>query len=409
MSTEEKLRVLGDPSGKQDSKYWNEWFQVVCGDDHRSFEWYTDPSEVARVLRSCNCADVENPRMIHPGSGNSLTPVKLRDDYSFPHKHVVVDIANVALEEMKQVHDKLSNIENTSSIEYLLGNVLNPPLPLDDNSFDVWVDKGLLDALFKDFETSSISQCNTLFEEAHRLLRPGFGLLLVVTMAEDHSLLLILDNWGRLLKEGTAGWTPHLTVHELEPVSGDMRPFGFTMTKALSDVDAKESDKAYLMWHPIIGAMEQLELGDDAFDIVKIRCEQSRQEFRSKLCKSDENMMLATIEIKPWDAEVDLNAVGQLVTGADWVLAEGRPICPKWQPFDENGREKIKIVPVGYGISKLVLKCVIDSDDLDNFTEALREWDGGGIAEDGVQSVDVDWDKTFRIVDLPSIASVNRS
>jgi translation elongation factor EF-1beta len=348
--------------------------------------------------------------MIHPGSGNSLTPVKLRDEHSFPHKHVVVDISDVALEEMKQVHDKRSNTENATSIEYILGNVLDPPLPLDDDSFDVWVDKGLLDALFKDSETLSTSQCNTLFEEAHRLLRPGFGLLLVVTMAEDHSLSLLLDNWGRLLQDGTACWTPQLRVHELEPASGDMRPFGFTMTKASSDVDAsKQVDKACLMWHPIIGAVEQLELGDDALNTVKSRCEQSRQEFRSKLCKSDETMMLATIEIKPWDAEADLNAIGQLVTKSNWFLAEGRHICPKWQPFHENGREKIKIVPVGYGISKLVLKCVISSDDLDDFAEVLREWDGGGIAEGGVQSVDVDWDQTFQIVDLPSIARFNRS
>jgi translation elongation factor EF-1beta len=407
MSTEEKLRELGDPSGKQDANYWNEWFQVMCGDDHRSFEWYTIPSEVARVLESCKYPSGENSRMIHPGSGNSMVPVKLRDSFLFPHQHVVVDIADVALQQMKEVHDKDSCGEN--EISYIHGNVLDPPLPLDKDTFDVWVDKGLIDALFNDLDSSNTAQCQTLFDEAHRLLKPTIGVLLVVTMAEDHSLSLILHNWYRLIKGSmNLAWQPDMHIHEMEPTSGDMRPFGIMLTKA-SPSFRTETSELSIIWHYFDGSTRRHLVVGEAFDTAKVFCEESRQRFRIKVKKCNENKVLATIEVKPWDADVELYEVGQLIIGMDWMLPEGRHIRPNWQEYDNQtgGKAFIKIVPVGYGISKLILKCVIDSDDLDDFTQCLRDWDGGGIADQGIQSVDVNWEQTFRIVDMSSLASTN--
>jgi hypothetical protein len=406
MDREDDLRVLGDPSGQQDADYWNEWFQIVCGGDDRSFEWYTAPSEVARLLKSFNCSQGKNPRMIHPGSGNSLVPVKLRDTFFFPHQHFVVDIADAALKQMKRVHNKYCDGGN--EIKYLHCNVLDPPLPLDADSFDVWVDKGLVDALFKDCESSSASQCQTLFDEAHRLLKPCCGVLLVITMAEEHSLSLILRNWTRQLNNSVAMWQSDLNVYELEPVSGDMRPFGIVM-KMATPSDAIEKGITTLTWHHFNGSTKQFAL-ENVFDTVKSLCEESRREFHCKRNRVNENDMLLTIEMKPWDTDVDLYAVGQLITGLEWTVKGGRVILPIWQQFDDSDGVKtsIRVVPVAYGICKLVLKCLIGSDDLEDFTETLREWDGGGVAQDGFQSVDIDWGKTFRVCDLSSMAIIGK-
>jgi hypothetical protein len=195
--------------------------------------------------------------MIHPGSGNSLVPVKLRNEFGFAHRHLVVDISGVALTEMRKVHDLNSSTAN--EIEYLLGNVLEPPLPLDDSSFDVWVDKGLVDALFKDSNEVCSGQSQNLFAEAFRLLQSDDGLLVVVTMAETHSLQLILNGFWTELKMNLAS----LHVSELEPVSGDMRPFGFVLHRK------KCSNHPFLIsWHLSDNQVEEFRIQEQTLECL---------------------------------------------------------------------------------------------------------------------------------------------
>lgn len=417
---EEQLRQLGDPSGKQTSEFWDEWFEIVCLDNHRPFEWYCSVEEVVRVLRyllyqDASSAD-EPPRMIHPGSGNSLLPVQLRDHYSFPHKHFVVDISKVALDEMRLIHDHAARglqTEGNNTIEYLLGNVLEPPLPLESDSFQAWVDKGLIDALFKDSGSDSSNQCKTLFDEGHRLLKSVEGILFIVTMGEDHSLKLIIENW--CLKEDLCHrWHNILHIFEMQPVSGTMRPFGFAMRKR-SETDS--SMDLSVVWHTLDDSTEHILL--DSEDIEKIY-----ESLRSKVISSREafkldatgtssskgtHLLLVTLEIKPFATDEDLRAIGEAITKVSWhSVASGKQIQLLWQHWrDDEGKEvdMIKIVPIGYGISKLLLQCVIESGDIDDLVETIGEWDGGGVVEDGVQSVDVDWDNTFPVGDSTQFLS----
>ena len=63
-------------------------------------------------------------------------------------------------------------------------------------------------------------------------------------------------------------------------------------------------------------------------------------------------------------------------------------------PHDENGmRDLFQVVPIGFGISKLVMSCVLESDDLEVLVEAMED------ELEGVQSVDVDWENTFPVAD----------
>jgi translation elongation factor EF-1beta len=412
--TEDQLQQLGDPSGKQTSEFWDEWFEIVCKDNHRPFEWYCSVEEVVRVLRNQidqldAASSAEPPRMIHPGSGNSLLPVQLRDQYSFPHKHVVVDISKVALDEMRLVHDRTTREQQPDGnkrIEYLLGNVLESPLPLESNSFQAWVDKGLIDALFKDSSVQSSNQCKALFDEGHRLLSQG-GIFFIVTLGEDHSLKLVIENWCR--KEDLARqWHATSHIFEMQPVSGTMRPFGFLMRKSS---ETETPVDLSVMWHTLDGSIDRVSLDsedtDEIYESLRSKLISSREAFKhgatGAASSKGAHILLATLEIKPHDADDDLRAIGQAITNLSWhSVANDKHIQPQWHLWKNDAGEQvdmIKIVPIGYGISKLLLQCVIESGDIDDLVETIYEWDGGGVVEDGLQSVDVNWDNTFPVGD----------
>ena len=398
---EERLSALGDPSGKQTSDFWDEWFNIVSSENHRSFEWYCDVNEVARfLLHHVTSAATSNGRMIHPGSGNSLLPIKLRDDFGFSHDHVVVDISSVALDEMRNVHDKIVPTDRKGEIEYLLGNVLEPPLPLEDSSFDVWIDKGLLDALFCDFSLLSRAQSLTLFSEAYRLLRPDGGVVAIITMAEDHSLRLILSGFFAEIQSRASS----LHVWELVPLSGDMLPFAFLLQRSTQTREG--NDDLIITWHRMTGEVEEIKLDLKCLELLNdemsVRCSASRESFH-KSQQHRQDKTLATIEIKPFDSETDMVALKETIISTQWTVPstnseEARNIQVQWK---STGSE---VIPIGYGISKLVLQCTIDSDDLDHLVESITAWNGTPLFEDGVQSVDVDWNKTARIAAFPGIA-----
>ncbi|KAI9270350.1 hypothetical protein BDA99DRAFT_459817 [Phascolomyces articulosus] len=77
-----------------------------------------------------------------------------------------------------------------------------------------------------------------------------------------------------------------------------------------------------------------------------------------------------TLDVKPWDDETDVNAMTEAVRAIqmDGLL---------WGGFQH--------VPVGYGIKKLQINCVVEDDKvaMDDLADAIQE------LEDYVQSVDV--------------------
>ena len=338
-------------------------------------------------------------------------PVKRRDDYSFPHKHYVVDVSKVALNEMKHVHDKASpqHAASKNSIEYSRGNLLQSTLPLESNSFQAWIDKGLVNALFKDSGTRSSDQSKLLFDEAYRLLVSSDGIVFVVTMADDHSLRLLIENWCR--KDVGRRWKPSLHVWEMVPVTGSMRPFGFVMRKA-SENDDTPTDCS-IVFHSLDGPTSLLSLDSDDVEEAyeKLRTQlitPSREAFKQATLGStpskDSHLFWVTLEIKPYDTGNDLHFLGEAVitTATNYTTCDDSQqeiaLQPKWQPWrDANGNDEgiLRIVPIGYGISKLLLQCIIDSEDIDDLREAILEW--GEAHEGSIQSVDINWDKTFPV------------
>jgi translation elongation factor EF-1beta len=504
-----QLQRLGDPSGRQDATYWDDWFQIVCRDnDHKPFEWYCDCQQVARVLKfyllvedgdgaerqaasgvSKSQRRNKKKRMIHPGSGTSLLPLALQADFP-DYEHVVVDVSEVAIQEMKEIHSKQAVAAVSQKIEYCLANLLldnaddadASSLNFEADSFQCWIDKGFVDAVFSKTSTkingddsnsrSDQQQANVLFQHACRILNSDNGSMschagidnndinscisddddgdvagfaLIVSLAEDHSLHLILDNWLKNTATATHHqdepsvnlqhhWASSLDIWELVPVSGNMRPFGFVLTKAntatalLESKDDDDNVTVIVRWHGLDDSVQEiynaprgLELNahDETMikTVIQSRLSQSRKVLMDDVLHArndellDERLVMATLEVKPLDADVDLVALAKLIQTFQFQVETSssssphRYLQPQWRPVEVQQEEASstnndnnlllhEIIPIGYGLSKLVLTCILPSDDVDELVTLIEETFGN----DHVQSVDVDWSRTIPVM-----------
>jgi translation elongation factor EF-1beta len=412
----EDLQNLGDPSGRQDGPYWDDWFDIVGRQSRRSFEWYCTAEEVLRVVQyhlsvQGDGAIKERNAMIHPGSGTSLVPVVLKNTFPLS-RQVVVDISEVAISEIQSIHAEQLQLSHESTvgmaqgqpIEYVVMDLLqgcNADDTFEAASFDGWIDKGFVDAIFSDHdEAQNLRQSAQLFDKAKRLLRPGMGFAMIVSLAEDHSLRVLVENWLTV-----NGWDSVLHIWELEPISGELPPFAFCMTRLDTDSDREDDTRRRVDFHRIdrSSTVEETMLNiHDELDQIRAIIALSRERFRQTREESNNAPIIcATMEIKPCDADVDWDKVGNLLCDSTWTVNSGPPriLDPQWQPnIDEDGMKCGKIVPIGFGITKLQLQCVIRSDDLDDLVALIEEWD-----TDVIQSVDVDWSNTYPVGNIGGI------
>jgi EF-1 guanine nucleotide exchange domain len=405
----EELQNLGDPSGRQDGKYWDDWFDIVGRrpGSLRSFEWYCSAEEVVRVAQyhlsvRGEGAVKESNSMIHPGSGTSIVPFVMKNLFPLS-RQVVVDISEVAISEIQSIHAEQLQVSHESAvgmsqdkpIEYIVMDLLHGPNAddsLEAASFDGWIDKGFVDAIFSDHdEAQNLRQSTLLFEKAKLLLQPGTGFAMIISLAEDHSLRIIVENWLAV-----SGWDSILHIWELEPISGELPPFAFCMTRMDTESNRENGTRLHTYFHrkDSNNFMEKILLdGHDELKQIRAIISLSRERFR---LAREESVIVpkiwATIEIKPCDADVDWTEVCQLLCATTWTVGSGskRVLDPQWQPYiEEDGIRYGKIVPIGFGITKLHMQCVIRSDDLEELIALMEEWD-----TDVVQSVDVDWSQT---------------
>ena len=416
-SIADSLLRLGDPSGRQDQGFWDEWFQQVCCDaNHRSFEWYTSPEEVIRVAShhlhlGDTTTDEKQRRMIHPGSGTSRVPLSISESYP-ECRHVVVEVSPKAIHEMKEHHDKefLSRIPTLQScpVDYILADLLQPsPLDLAQESFDAWIDKGFVDAVFSEKNhDKNRKQADYLFREAHRLLAEQ-GIVLIVTLAEQHSLDLILENWMACDADGFPLWSS-LHMWDMKPVSGEMLPFGFVLVKSSLPV----SESRFLVHHSLDGKeAETAVMPDTVATTVSEYVSQAREAFSRAARHEAQRYLLTTLDIKPYGTETDLVDLGKCLRSMAWQFygPNGlQQLKPVWQAMSTDDDQVMEqVIPIGFGVSKLRLKCIIHADEVDDLVAAIEEWEGDDVVE-GVQSVDVDWDKSVAIADISTVRRIKR-
>jgi len=435
---------LGDPSGRSSAEYWDEWFQKVCGTDSPDgFEWYCDAVEVARIISlqlasrtrseknkqssETNCptkiASKVNISIIHPGSGNSAVPFRLRDEYGFSvaegSKQCIIDCSAFAIQEMKEraalMHRQQAPVHQ-GIIDYEVGDVLKPPLPYADEAFDVWVDKGLVDALFcgsEDKVLEEIRQCTTLFREAHRVLKNnGDGICIVVSLAQEHTLRLLLHasgllHWHEVPEEMETSlcWLGPLEIYEVKPLSdaSSLRPFAFVLRNGPL-TDLLSTDEPAVIFNnesgEVRGTVTKKTL---SFDTVNDMLQASRDEYLQKwkinqqlktgsevdLGNEEDMYVLATIHIKPWGVDTNLQDLKVRIKNSEDNCA-----------FVGHTWKSDEIKPIGFGISLLQMSCIVRRNELEDLCEKIASQE-----EEYVQSVDIDWDNTFRVMSAESILS----
>lgn len=450
--------LFEDPSGRQDALYWDHWFEVVCKKQNgrNSFEWYCNAEEVIRVLsyhlqqlHNNSIINITDPTFseskqhettsfiattiksekyiaIHPGSGTSLLPKKLFE--YFPNsQHLIVDISNVALEGLRNddCNEEEEGIcKQQTSLSYKLLDVLNPPLPFNDNEFDWWFDKGFVDAIFsKDDLITAQQQATMLWSECLRILKKETGLMFVITLAEEHSIRIIIDAWSEM-NSSICSWDVCLHIWELKPISGEIPAFCFVMMKSsqqnMPNPSTAITNEVKLYWHQIdvtdsvdIHNIEMVHL----FDYISNRIIISRNNYRDNICKKEKLKLslpktLLTIEIKPYDAETKMDELSNIIRSTDFINQASAnndidpdgvrnnhmPIKPIWQTFTKDDIVCYhRIIPIGYGIHKLIMQCIIESDFVDELVESIAEWSFPDFP-DAIQSVDVDWSQSFTIM-----------
>lgn len=422
---------LGDPSGQSSSEYWDEWFQKVSPDE--GFEWYCDASEIARILLRSECSSKTKEEFVifHPGSGNSAVPFRLCEDYGFStnricSKQCIMDCSAIAVQQMMMMKGgPLSCC--TGIIEYHVGDVLHPPLPYLDQTFDAWIDKGLVDALFCGDNTIQESeQCATLFQEARRVLKHN-GICIIVSLAQDHTIDLILHASGwinhdegnnSVTNQNNSRWLAPIEIHEVKPLSdaSSLRPFVFVLRIGPSDEpdetncsSPSHSDSSTIPGdqRPILVFFDQngtvrssISKHNFCLEAIRNMVQTSQREYldkwnanKSKKCdnsiyyvtEEDEDMfyVLAKIHIKPWDVDTNLQELKERIKSNTEYTTLFKGLS--WKSDEIKG--------IGFGINSLLMSLVIPQASLEELCECIATEE-----EEYVQSVDIDWESTCRIL-----------
>ena len=186
-------------------QYWETFFQQRSS----AFEWYGEwvdlkactLQSVAARAASAEIGASKDVPVLNIGCGNSALSADMYDDG-------VQNITNIDFSEAVISSMKKRNTKRTQ-MKWLEMDMLRTSF--EDESFEVIVDKGALDALAAEDTPSVHADTKQLFAEVARLLRPG-GVYMVVSLLQDHIL-----QW---LVEGTAGFTGLLTpFHPIDSVS----------------------------------------------------------------------------------------------------------------------------------------------------------------------------------------------
>lgn len=405
MDSKSAQNELGDPSGQDSATYWDEWFKKVSAG--QTFEWYASPDQIAHILELTNTVRLNGLRALHAGSGNSMLPVDLIRKHG-AGRQTIMDCSEVALDEMRQLIDETEQ-SSSSSIELVLGDILQSPLPFESAAYDAWIDKGLADAIFSECGPIEMEQCGSMLSEASRLLHDG-GVCVIVSLAQNHSLELILSTlqWFHghryiSTENRASNWCPPLHIYEVKPESdaSALRPFAFVIRKeggeTSKEAKAKDSsNEGAVLFHRDNGDVAALNMEDATLENVVAMLDQARTEFAAQVQERQKanapgiSMSQVTIQVKPYDDETDMEILGEKL----------QEKCSKSKIFTSLTWIDQALKPMGFGLFYLELKLIICSEQIEELCEFIAEEE-----EDAVQSVDVDWNNTFQCMDIMSIVT----
>ncbi|KDO41808.1 hypothetical protein CISIN_1g004133mg [Citrus sinensis] len=190
-SATDLLQTLGDFTSKEN---WDKFFTIRGIGD--SFEWYAEWPQLRDPLISLIGAPTSSPppQILVPGCGNSRLSEHLYD--AGFHGITNVDFSKVVISDMLR-----RNVRDRSDMRWRVMDMTS--MQFMDETFDVILDKGGLDALMEPELGHKLG--NQYLSEVKRLLKSG-GKFVCLTLAESHVL-------GLLFPKFRFGWK--MSVHAI--------------------------------------------------------------------------------------------------------------------------------------------------------------------------------------------------
>ncbi|KAJ7717115.1 S-adenosyl-L-methionine-dependent methyltransferase [Mycena maculata] len=160
--------------------YWDERYTQEAAAD-ASFDWFKSYSDVAPLLRSL--IPRKDARILMLGCGNSTLSQDMYDD---GYTNIVnTDYSSVVIEQMRGRH-----AEVRPGMEWLEMDVRD--LKFADQSFDVAIDKGTMDAMMTakgdvwDPPQQVIDDCTAEVDQVIRTLKKDTGVFIYLTFGQPH-------------------------------------------------------------------------------------------------------------------------------------------------------------------------------------------------------------------------------
>ncbi|KAI8538084.1 hypothetical protein RHMOL_Rhmol09G0074200 [Rhododendron molle] len=195
---EELLKTLGDFTSKEN---WDKFFTIRGSDD--SFEWYAEWPQLREALLThltLSQSPPLTPQILVPGCGNSRLSEHLYDSG-------FTDITNIDFSKVV-ISDMLRrNVRSRPGMRWRVMDMTN--VQFADETFDVVLDKGGLDALMEPELGPKLG--SQYLSEVKRVLKSG-GKFICLTLAESHVL-------GLLFPELRYGWK--MSVHVIPQKQSD--------------------------------------------------------------------------------------------------------------------------------------------------------------------------------------------
>jgi len=174
--------------------YWNQRYAQESEDG--AFDWFKSYSELAGVLHEL--IPEKSSRILMLGCGNS----KLSEDmWEDGYKNIVnTDYSDIVIQQMRQRHGIVR-----PEMEWHEMDVRN--LRFEDNSFDVAIDKGTMDAMMTtkgdvwNPPQQVIDDCTKEVDETLRVLHKGKGVFVYLTFGQPHFRRRFLTRPGTTLSK----------------------------------------------------------------------------------------------------------------------------------------------------------------------------------------------------------------
>lgn len=188
----ELLSTLGDFTSKEN---WDKFFTIRGTED--SFEWYAEWPQL-RVPLLPHLSSLSDPQILVPGCGSSRLSEEL---YDAGYKFITnIDFSKVVISDMLR-----RNVRSRPGMRWRVMDMTS--MQLENETFDVVLDKGGLDALMEPELGTKLG--NQYLSEVKRVLKFG-GIFVCLTLAESHVL-------GLLLPKFRYGWKVSLHVIPHKP------------------------------------------------------------------------------------------------------------------------------------------------------------------------------------------------